>query len=73
VGAVVNSALIATLVRDQAPDHADCRAQDFVSLDGGKIVVQCSCNVRLTLAVPKVAAPEPIKASKAPKVADDGS
>ncbi len=53
-------ALIAGLVKSQAPDHAEHRAQDFVSMERGQIRVSCSCNVELTLTVP-VSEPKPKK------------
>lgn len=58
--------LIAALVADQVAWHKSCRAQEFVEFDGidSKMTVQCSCNVRLVLTVPKTADPtEPLKAT----------
>lgn len=44
------------LVKAQAPDHASCRAQEVVSSDGDVAIIQCACNTRLTLALPKAPA-----------------
>lgn len=56
--------VVAALVAAQTPDHVSCRAQELVDYDGidSTIVVQCSCNVRLTLTVPRT--PEPVEALK---------
>lgn len=54
----MNSMLIAALIKEQAPKHAHHianRPAEFVEYDGadpqGKVIAQCSCNVRLTLTV----------------------
>lgn len=56
--------VMAALVAAQVPAHAQCRAQDLVEYDGmtSTMVVQCSCNVHLTLTVPRSAElADPIK------------
>jgi hypothetical protein len=71
----MSPALIAGLVKAQAPDHVRCRAQEFVEIvgDDSKIIVQCSCNVRLTLDV-TVRKAEAVRTVSIVKPAvDDGS
>ncbi len=51
-------ALIAGLVKNLAPDHAEHRAQEFVSFENGKVTIHCSCNVDLTLVVPESPRPK---------------
>jgi hypothetical protein len=78
-GAELSPAVIAGLVKAQAPAHVACRAQEFVEFDGidSKMIVQCSCNVRLSLAVPRsVELADPIKPAvivKPSKAAPDES
>ena len=57
--------VIAGLVKAQAAAHVACRGQEFVEFDGidSRMVVQCSCNVKLTLDVPRT--PDPTEAIKA--------
>lgn len=49
----MDSVQIAGLVKVQTPEHAQCRAQELVEVapGGSAVIVQCACNVRLTLAV----------------------
>ncbi len=70
--------LIAALVAAQAPSHAQCRGQEFVELGSNDavLIVQCSCNVSLTLALPRVeavAVRAVVQDAKPKKAADDGS
>ncbi len=64
--------LIAGLMKAQQPNHAQCRAQDLVESDGATMVVQCSCNVRLDLTLPRVVPAEEPK-PKAGKAVPDGA
>lgn len=59
---------IAALVAAQAPEHVQCRAQELVEEDyvDSKVVVQCACNVRLTLGTPREDRPVTINMSVMP-------
>jgi hypothetical protein len=74
----MNSMLIAALIKEQAPKHighTQNRPAEFVEYDGtdpkGTVVVQCSCNVRLTLSVNPHK--EPKSKPAANKVVGDGA
>lgn len=67
-------AVVAGLLKAQAPDHADHRGFDLVEYDGmdGRLKIRCACSVDLTLTIPKT--PDPTETAKAGrKGVDDGS